>query len=160
MANGMCSAIKPMGCTHKARDSTRGEKAGQVHSSEGRGVDCARHERKGRCAGSHAEAALRANYQVGLVPRSFLGDEQRGKTLASCVPQVYADWWCAWTLTYSISTHRDIFIVLTKGFRQQGPQVAAYSQVGTSHHSEACIQTALMAASRATCYCSYACLCR
>ena len=88
MANGMCSAIKPMGCTHKARDSTRGEKAGQVHSSEGRGVDRARHEREGRCAGSPAEAALRANYQVGLVPRSFLGDEQRAKTLASCVPQV------------------------------------------------------------------------
>ena len=61
--------------------------------------------------------ALRAYYQVGLVPCSFLGDERRAKTLASCALQVYADWWYAWTLTHYVGTHRDIFIALKKGLR-------------------------------------------
>ena len=31
--------------------------------------------------------------------------------------QIYADWWYAWTLTYLMGTHRDVFIVLKKSLK-------------------------------------------
>ena len=31
--------------------------------------------------------------------------------------QIYADWWYAWTLTYLMGTHKDVFIVLKKSLK-------------------------------------------
>ncbi|KAI0757160.1 acyltransferase-domain-containing protein [Daedaleopsis nitida] len=67
--------------------------------------------------------------QGAFSPEEIEGLVQRdgsGKVIALGLPkktvlianhQIYADWWYAWTLTYLMGTHKDVFIVLKKSLK-------------------------------------------
>lgn len=61
------------------------------------------------------KTVLIANHQVRLARLPGVMGVVNGEFRA--LLQIYADWWYAWTLTYLMGTHRDVFIVLKKSLK-------------------------------------------
>ena len=60
------------------------------------------------------KTVLIGNHQVRLMLMSR-SPARTGKHAPNV--QIYADWWYAWTLTYLMGTHKDVFIVLKKSLK-------------------------------------------